>query len=505
MRGRNISKRLALGLTLATAFVGTARLHAQEAPASQPNQAPVAEPMTDAEPPEAAPAEPKPPPPYKLLRYDESYSWLDAPPGTYKTDITDTLKNIHLSDDWRLSIGGEIRFRFEKERNRGLAAPRANTDDYFLHRYFLWSDWRYRDTARIFFEGEATFAEGLVRLRRAPLFENRWDVKQLFVDWRPLGDGTPLTVRVGRQELHYGKQRLISPLSWANVQRRFDALKLMYHTEALDVDAFWARLVDTSPVRGFDKRHDRNFEDQDFLGLYATYKGIPNHTLDGYFLTLLNNAPPPNANGVARQQQIYTIGTRFRGKQDDWDYEMEGAYQTGRWGGDQVDAWFIAAQTGYTLSEYTWTPRLWLAFDYASGDKDPRGSRHGTFNQLFPLGHAYLGYMDLIGRQNIIDPHFGLSFKALKNLMFSAEQHFFFLAREKDALYNAGGAPVLRDPTGHSGQMVGHEIDLLARYKVDRHSSIVLGYSHFEADNFTESTGLGRSSDWFFVQYQIKF
>ena len=41
--------------------------------------------------------------------------------------------------------------------------------------------------------------------------------------------------------------------------------------------------------------------------------------------------------------------------------------------------------------------------DIASGDDDPTDGDLETFNQLFPLGHAYFGYIDVIGRQNIID------------------------------------------------------------------------------------------------------
>ena len=42
-----------------------------------------------------------------------------------------------------------------------------------------------------------------------------------------------------------------------------------------------------------------------------------------------------------------------------------------------------------------------------SGDDEPGGDVE-TFNQLFPLGHAYFGYIDLIGRQNALDLHFDL-------------------------------------------------------------------------------------------------
>jgi hypothetical protein len=59
------------------------------------------------------------------------------------------------------------------------------------------------------------------------------------------------------------------------------------------------------------------------------------------------------------------------------------------------------------------TPTVWLYYDYASGSQNvfpsavpiggagPQGPH--TFNQLFPFGHYYFGWLDLVGRQNIHD------------------------------------------------------------------------------------------------------
>jgi hypothetical protein len=465
---------------------------------------PASQPVTT-QPATTQPADPQTPPPYKALRYDEDYGWLDAPPGTYRTDFTDRLKNIHLGDDWRLNIGGEIRGRYELERNRDLLNPEHNSDTYFLHRYFLHADLRYRDILRVFLEGQETLAEEIDLNPNLATWEDQWDVKQAFFDVRPLGSKTPLNLRAGRQEFLYGRQRLIGPLGWANVQRRFDALKLMYQSAALDVDAFWGRPVDTAPQSNFDIAFDHPDEDTDFLGLYATYKKIPNHKLEAYFLTLLRNMPPANANGLAEQLQIYTIGTRAEGRTGDWDYEGELAMQTGEWGGDQVGAWMLAAETGYTLAKIFATPRAWIAFDYASGDANAFDDKHGTFNQLFPTGHMHLGYADMTGRQNIIDSHLGVSIQPTKQLFLSAEQHFFALAERTDALYSVTGSPTRRDRTGRSGRFVGHEIDLIARYTLDRHTSVEVGYSHFEAGGFLQSSGPERPVEFFYVQYHIRF
>src|ERR1041385_4482894 len=52
-------------------------------------------------------------PPYKLLRYDEDYSYLKDP--TRRTDIWDPVKYIPLGsrEGWYLSLGGEMRLRYE--------------------------------------------------------------------------------------------------------------------------------------------------------------------------------------------------------------------------------------------------------------------------------------------------------------------------------------------------------------------------------------------------------
>ena len=48
------------------------------------------------------------------------------------------------------------------------------------------------------------------------------------------------------------------------------------------------------------------------------------------------------------------------------------------------------------------------------------GTAAPAFNQLYPLGHAYLGYMDYVGRQNIISPSAGISVSPLFTVLAKA-------------------------------------------------------------------------------------
>jgi hypothetical protein len=53
------------------------------------------------------------PPAYKLLRYEEDYSYLKDP--SRRTDFWDAIKYVPLwgREDWYLSVGGELRERYE--------------------------------------------------------------------------------------------------------------------------------------------------------------------------------------------------------------------------------------------------------------------------------------------------------------------------------------------------------------------------------------------------------
>ena len=56
-----------------------------------------------------------------------------------------------------------------------------------------------------------------------PIDVNRSDMLNLFGDVMVYdGSSGPIWARVGRQELLYGVQRVVSPLDWANTRRTFD-------------------------------------------------------------------------------------------------------------------------------------------------------------------------------------------------------------------------------------------------------------------------------------------
>jgi hypothetical protein len=169
-------------------------------------------------------AEPAPTPPpsprYRVLRYDEDYTYLRTAPGT---DVWDGVKFIALGDESHFSVGGELRERFEYLRNPGTRL----SDSVLLQRLLLHGDLHLTPAFRFFVQVASASSFGRDTGPR-PGERDDFDLQQAFGD---LALGTPerlrATLRAGRQELAFGSQRLVGVRDPLNVRLRFDAMHLM--------------------------------------------------------------------------------------------------------------------------------------------------------------------------------------------------------------------------------------------------------------------------------------
>ncbi len=439
--------------------------------------------------------------------FNADFRYLDNP-DNQQHDFFDCLKRIHLGDDFMFTTGGEVRLRYMDETDSRLS---GKNNDYDLFRTRVYGDLWYRDQIRVY--AEFLYADsGGQELAPLGIDENRSDLLNLFVDLK-VGDidGKPIYVRGGRQELLYGSERLISPLDWANTRRTFQGVKAFYQGDTLDVDAFWVQPVAVSPD-AFDSVDDK----LNFTGIWATYRPSKTRTMDFYVLNLDRSQPStatePQVPGAANVDapthfNITTLGTRDTGIYQDrvtWDFES--MVQVGDRGDQDLFAYAYTSGIGYRCADVPWTPHLWLYFDYASGDSQAdKGGHYDTFNQLFPFGHYYFGYLDEVGRQNIQDLNLDLNYFPTNWITGQIQFHQFWLAEPEDALYNAGGKILRQDPTGRAGRDVGQEIDLLWNFHLTTHQDIVVGYSKLFAGEFIKKTGNPDSPELFYLQYTYRW
>ncbi len=453
---------------------------------------------------QTAPAKPTPPA-YTPLRFNEDYSYLATAPDA---DFFDPIKHIPLGpDDWYLSLGGQARFRFEHFNNENFGAVQ-NDWGYALQRYMIHADAHLGQNIRVFAQLKSSLVDDgrEVPVTPRPSDTDELDIEQLFLDVTlPIGDDK-LIARVGRQNLLFGAQRLIGPLDWTNVRRTFDGARLTYQLEKqFSIDAFLVR-----PVAVESEHFNDGNGNSTFYGLYGTWN-VPKETLPGtakleaYALGLNTQ---PGASAV--DTDTYTLGTRLSGTPKPWDYDIELDYQFGKSGAGDIGAYSVAVEGGYTFADATFTPRVFLGVDYASGDDDAGNPDKGTFNQLFPTGHLYLGYIDVVGRANIIDVHPGVELMLLTNakhakkLSLRGEAHAFWRADTNDGLYGVTGA-LSRPAGGSDASYVGSELDLLLNWQVDRHLNAYIGYSHFFAGDFIDDTGADDDIDYVYAAITYTF
>ncbi len=432
---------------------------------------------------------------YKGVFYDNNFDYL-CNPAYDDWHLGENFKRMCLGDFGVLDIGGEYRARYHHEKYmRGLGLS-GNSDDFLLQRTRLYMNAELGERFRVY--GEMLDADSnWESFNPRPIEVNRTEMLNLFGDLTILdNDSSKLIGRVGRQELLYGDQRLISPLDWANVRRTFDGAKLMLTHDDWRVDGFWTR-----PVNYDGRNFDSPDQDQQFYGAYSTYSGKKDHTFDFYWLGYQSDRP---LHLGEQPFAIQTAGTRWAATHGPWLSTLEAGYQFGTYGNGDHSAGFVTVGAGHKWEDVCWQPVLWSYYDWASGD----ATLGNGFNQLFPLGHKYLGFMDFYARSNIQDINFTLTGKPHDKLTALMWWHIFFLADTNDVPYNVNGRPFVN--TAGGDRYLGQELDFLFTYNITPRSDIVFGYSHFFTGDWYRTNPIARNgytgdADFFYTQFTLRF
>ncbi len=441
---------------------------------------------------------------YHNMRFMENWSPCLAKDRCSFGDWTDALKVVPLNCDKSIwaSFGGQIRLRYESFDNIGFGAPADAKDAWLLFRARAHADVHFGKNLRVFVEGIFADQFDERELGPRPIDINRGDLLNAFAevntDW---GCSDTIGAWLGRRELQFGKQRLVSPLDWANTRRTFQGGGVWWKRPGHRVDAFYTRPV-TIEDESFD---DEWNEDRAFFGVYYQNTTMNCANWDLYFLGLQHDMTT-----MQTEQDRYTIGARVGGKAPGtrFDYDVEAAYQFGELGNGDISAWMASATLGYSpcLPCSTLSPRFAIGLDYASGDDDAADPDIGTFNQLFPLGHAYFGHADVLGRQNLLAGRVEASIKPAKNLTLHAWYHMFWRADDNDAVYNVGGGVLRAVPVGGlSDTEIGSELDVRLLYKIDRHWTAFAEWAHFFTGDFIDNSGAHKDLDVFYIGVQGTF
>jgi hypothetical protein len=371
--------------------------------------------------------------------------------------------------------------------------------------------------------------------------DNSIDLRQGYIEISNY-DKCPFGLKVGRQLLAYGDERLIGISDWTNFSRSFDAVKLRYQQKDWSLDAFASSVVVID--RGqYDQSDTFNGNETDreqvFSGLYFTSTGLlPVQTTDFYALHLHENTNPRYQPAAIGDTNFVTLGFRVKSKPGvfhhepapasdgkaiadgksapppppapkkpiGFDYDAEAAFQTGEVRGLNLTAFAVHVGGGYTFNA-PWTPRIGLEYNYASGDDNPADSDIETFQNLFPSNHPPYGIMDLFCWQNVHNPAIILKAAPCKTLTVQLEYHGFWLANTDDTWYRSNATPVrpLTPAARAADSFVGTELDFFATWKPLKQFGLQAGYSHFFTGDYVKDTGPSSDANFGYVQATVEF
>jgi hypothetical protein len=312
-----------------------------------------------------------------------------------------------------------------------------------------------------------------------------------------------LSLKLGRQVLSYGDERLIGPLEWLNFSRTFDAIRLHWQHKHWWLDAFAASVV---------RIHESEFNVSDWLepadqrnqclsGLYFSTDLIPRHTTELYLLHL-------HEEGRTGTSDFVTLGTRWRHDpvpQAPWDYTFELAGQAGQAAGQDLRAFASHLEAGYNWLDLPWKPRLAFEYSYGSGDGDPTDGQLHTFQNLYPTNHPPYGFMDTFAWQNMHNLVLRLSAQPHSRIKTTCDLHGFWLSDTADAWYRANGVTTVRPRTPGASNYAGTEIDFTVSAKLSDHLQTLLGYSHFFAGSYLDDTGAGDDADFAYFMVTLAY
>jgi hypothetical protein len=434
-------------------------------------------------------------PQFKTLRYDEDYSVLK---NDTNASFYHRIKYLPLSGKGNtyLSIGGEVRYQYFNIRNEDWGDAPKDEDGFLFSRFLLHTDLHAVKNFRLFGQLQGSMANGKAS-GTSSVDENSLDLHQAFFDINTNSKNAIL--RVGRQELSYGSQRLISVRELPNNRQSFDALRSIFSFGTSRLDAFYGRYV-SAKKEIFD---DVSNKDINFWGAYLVKNRIAFlKNIDLYYLGLSKlKAVFEDSAGKERR---HSVGARIWGAGNGWKYDLEGVYQFGRFAGKTISAWTLSANTSYKFTRASLQPEIGIKTEVVSGDRKKGDDRLQAFNPLFPRG-AYFGLAALIGPSNLFDIHPSIVFELIDDkLTWTIDHDVFWRYSTKDGIY-APNVSLIHTSGSSQNKFIGNQLASDVTYTPNQFLLLRAEVTWFRAGAYLKDVSAGKDILFGGATLQVKF
>ncbi len=376
----------------------------------------------------------------------------------------------------KVELGGNLRFRAE---NRNPSLPMEGASSASM----------YSGHARLHVAVDASEnLNAFVEFQKVISSKGSSSVDSLraaWLNWSGLMDNTD--IKVGRFQMKYGNQRMISDLAWHMTGRAWDGLVVSHQADSFNADLFW-----TEPVLGAN-----GFA---FPGITAGATGV---AFGGAYVEFAAGDFDIDVYGLFRRERSIgemgvrdaTFGGIIEGAIDDGlTYSIEAAIQQGEHGALDAAGNALALRLDWKAADGI---TLGVGFEQASGDGDSTDGDDDSFKPLYDFAHAYHGTQDqFLTWTNLQDIVLRTSYQLDDNWKLMGDIHLLSLADSDGAIPNAALTKV-------AGQDdLGIEYDLAIKGNLAQNTNLWAGVSLLQAGDAIAS---GDDQVWAFMNLSFWF
>jgi Alginate export len=436
--------------------------------------------------------------PINMLRYNDNFAYLAN--DTVVKKRYEKLKMHPLSKNALLSVGGDIREQLMHTENQNFGdvppTTKAVSATQLWHRVMVHADVKLGKKARIFTQLNHT----LRLFNPNPLIEideNQLGLHQAFLELQPT---TPLSIRLGRQELSYGNNRILTFREGPNNRFAFDAAVVKWQNPNFRIDFIAATPVFQKPKIG----DDETFKEL-ITGIYATKTVVPKKLMLD-FHTLYFNSNRIKYNLELGVEERVSMGARLFSRNPKFNYELEATYQSGRFNTLTINAFSIAYDVKYVLEAKT-KFTLGLAGNYISGDKNKSDGQLNSYNLLY--SKPSFGLAAPLGASNIVNINPYIQWSPLPKLQLLTGVYFLSRQSNQDGIYTPNmiqTRPNRKEVLFNTAtQNIGNQYVFEVAYQHNNQWAFYFDTAYFTPANFTKATGKSLPIGYYSFKSSYKF
>jgi hypothetical protein len=435
--------------------------------------------------------------PINIIRYNDNFNYVKKDSVKKGLDI---LKHISLSKNANISFGGELREQYQHfgNSNFGDAPPtfKSTTFNQVWHRIMAHSNIEIGSKTRIFLQLNSTYRFFNENPLTPQIDENRLSLHQAFIDYK-FNDNW--AIRLGRQEMGYGNNRLITFREGPNTRLTFDAAIVKFANSKRKID-----FLAISPVISIPYAFDDELFKEYVFGIYANEKIIDKKLLlDYYGLHFMSDRRKYNFASGKEQRQ--TFGFRLFSQNARFNYEVETNLQTGTFDTKNILAYGFSSDLNYVLnvkSKFT----LGIVTNYFTGDQDNLDDKLNTYNPIF--AKPSYGLAAPIGSSNIININPYVRINPLEKLTVYSGVYFMQRQSVFDGTYSPAMAQVRLSPSNlfvSNEKAIGKQYALELNYQYNNNLSFASDFAYFDSGKYVNETGKGKNITYFSLKTAYKF